>query len=443
MNELVNARLELFPITATIEGDDQNEWLSIDKIRVSELAQKYKTPLYIYDRATLDDAVQQYNAALKELYPGDSGITYAGKAYLSLAIAQWAGQNNLWLDCTGVGELEIAQKANLSKSVILVHGVNKSFEDLNAAIQKAGTIVVDNLTELTRLSDLAKNQVDHLPDLWLRLRPGMAVDTHGYTQTGQVESKFGMSVDEIKQAVKICLDSNLPLTGLHFHLGSHFHELAPLEPAIETTLDLLKEIKTNSGWEAKTICTGGGWGIAYHEDNLPHPSVKKYVQFISEHLINGCRNRQLDLPKLQVEPGRSLVARAGVAIYRVGAVKDSGIRQWTLVDGGMADNIRPALYGAKYSALPLEGIDRHFLSRTWIAGPYCESSDVLIEDLPMPNLQPDEYIAIPASGAYHISMSGNYNGARRPAVLWIDRGKVQLVQRRESLEELYQRDLPL
>ncbi|MCU0489172.1 MAG: diaminopimelate decarboxylase [Anaerolineales bacterium] len=443
MNELLQSRLEIFPVSSELVGSPGERQLYIGGCSLTALAEEFGTPLYIVDQATLDSNLAGYQGALQEYYPAASGITYAGKAYLSLAIAQWTQLQGLWLDCTGAGELAIAQAAGVNRSNILVHGVNKSQADLTAAFQVAGTLVVDNLTELERIASLARNWNGRVPDLWLRLRPGQAVETHKHTQTGQSNSKFGMSPDEIIRAVEAGLAQGLPLTGLHFHQGSHFHDPAPLDPAIQTGLDLLVELKKRSGWVPTSFCTGGGWGIPYHEQDLPHPQVGRYIQVIAESLVEGCARRGLALPRLQVEPGRSLVARAGVAIYQVGAVKENPERRWLLLDGGLADNPRPALYGAKYTALPLVNPERPAVRPAWLAGPFCESGDILIENLPLPELEAGEFLAVPAAGAYQLSMGSNYNGARKPAVVWLQGGRAQLIQKRETLEDLTRRDLRL
>ena len=246
-----------------------------------------------------------------------------------------------------------------------------------------------------------------------------------------------MTREEILEAAKFCRDNNLPLTGIHFHQGSNFRDPEPLLPAIEMALDIAREIGFKDTWH---FCPGGGWGVAYHEDELPNPSIESYVRGIAETVIEGCRSRRLDLPILHLEPGRSLVARGGVAIYRVGAIKKRGDKVWILTDGGMADNPRFALYGARYSCLPVTGLDRERSVQVSIAGPYCESGDVVIEDLPMPSLVEGELIAIPVAGAYHLSMSSNYNGARRPAVLMLEEGKAELILRRETTDDLLKRD---
>ncbi len=439
-------RLALFPESTRARGDS----LFLAGHSLASLADGHLTPLYVYDRATLDLAVAEYQFALQAYYPGESHITYAGKAFLCKAIAAWTQLHGLTVDCTGEGEIGIAVAGGVPREKILVHGVNKSVADLKSAFQQAGTIVVDNLSELSRIT---KYEIRNT-SLWLRLLPGVAVSTHhSHTQTGQHDSKFGMTREEILQAVQmsksaneqigksaneqIGKSANPQINGIHFHQGSNFRDPEPLIPAIDMALDIAKEIGFNGAWH---FCPGGGWGVAYHEDELPNPSIESYVRGIAEAVVEGCKTRGLDLPILHLEPGRSLIARAGVAIYRVGAIKQRGDKIWILTDGGMADNPRFALYGAKYSCLPVEGLKRDIHSKVSIAGPYCESGDVIIEDLPMPELKEGELIAIPVAGAYHLSMSSNYNGARRPEVLMVEEGKVEVMLRRETVDDLLRRD---
>lgn len=431
-------QLDLFPISTKIENDE----LTIANCNSKKLADEFSTPLYIYDKATLDSSVADYKSALASYYPQPASITYAGKAYLCLAIAQWTQQHNLTLDCTGEGEIHIAVSAKVKRENILVQGVNKSESDLKSAIQHAGTIVIDNYSELQKIKLLLEElQITNyqLPNLWLRLLPGVTVTTHhAHTQTGHHESKFGMTYDEILEAAKFCKENNLPLKGLHFHQGSNFRDPEPLIPAIDLALDVAKEIGFENEW---LFCPGGGWGVAYHEDELPHPSVEHYVQGICEAVIEACKQRNLSLPHLHLEPGRSLVARAGVAIYRVGAIKKRENKTWLLIDGGMADNPRYAMYGARYSSLAVTTTSKERSEIISVAGPYCESGDVILEDLPMSKIKEGDLIAVPVSGAYHLSMSSNYNGARKPAVVMLENGKAKLIQRRETLDDLLKRDL--
>jgi len=384
----------------------------------------------------MDSAVADYKSALASHYPVAGSVTYAGKAFLNLAIAQWTQLHKLFVDCTGEGEIAIAVAGGVPREHIIVHGVNKSNADLKSAIQYAGTIVVDNFTELKTLEKMRK-QVSTL-QIWLRLLPGVAVQTHHmHTQTGQHGSKFGMTSAEIMEAAQFCKLHNLPLNGIHFHQGSNFRDANPLKEAIELGLDLAVEIGFTNEWH---FCPGGGWGVAYHEDELPQPNANEYVRMIAENVIEGCKTRGLTLPHLHLEPGRSLVARAGVAVYRVGAIKRRDDKVWILTDGGMTDNPRHAMYGARYSCLTVSSPGAVRSEKVSIAGPYCESGDVLIEDLLMPKIEVGDFIAIPASGAYHLSMSSNYNGSRKPAVLWLESGQARVIQRRETTEDLMRRD---
>jgi len=427
-------RFKLFPLSAKIK----NDFLTIAGQDLAKLAEEHGTPLYLYDRATLDASVEDYKKALASHYPAPASVTYAGKAFLCTAIAQWTQTHGLHVDCTGEGEIAITVAGDVPREHILMHGVNKSINDLKSALQHAGAIVVDNLTELHRITTLFPTPDSQFPNIWLRLLPGLAVETHhAHTQTGQNDSKFGMTREEILEASILCKNNNLPIKGIHFHQGSNFRDASPLKAAIELGLDLAKEIGFEEEWH---FCPGGGWGVAYHEDELPQPDTNEYVRVIANSVIEGCKTRGLIFPHLHLEPGRSLAARAGVAVYKVGAIKRRGNKVWILIDGGMTDNPRHAMYGARYSCLTVAGPGRERCEVVSIAGPYCESGDVIIEDLPMPKIEVGELIAIPASGAYHLSMASNYNGSRRPTALWLEDGKVKLIVRRETTADLLRRD---
>jgi diaminopimelate decarboxylase len=434
-------RLRLFPDSISL----QNDSLFIAGFDLGSLAAEYGTPLYIYDLLTLNNAVKSYTAALSAYYPARSHLTYAGKAFLCKAIAAWAQTRDLFVDCTGEGEIAIAVAADVPREKILVHGVNKSMNDLQAATRYAGTIVIDNLSELERLELLITNYRETsslqppVSNLWLRLLPGIGVHTHHiYTETGHHGSKFGMTRDELVEAAKFCEEHHLPLKGIHFHLGSNFRDPEPLIPSIELALDLAKEIGFIEGWH---FCPGGGWAVAYHEEELPNPSIESYVRGIAEAVVEGCGQRGLELPHLHLEPGRSLIARAGVVVYRVGAVKKRGEKTWLLIDGGMGDNPRFALYGARYTCLPVKNVVEERAGLVSIGGPFCESGDVIIEDLPMPNIQEGDLIAVPVAGAYQLSMASNYNGSRRPAAVMLEDANARLILRRETVDDLLRRQV--
>jgi diaminopimelate decarboxylase len=437
-NSLVSRRLTLFPISTAVHPE--KDVLQIDGLDLSELAEEYGTPLYLYDQATILDAIHKYRQALLDEYPAPSGLTYAAKAYLCLAIAQWISAQGLHLDCSSANELLIAQQAGVPRSQIVLHGVNKRPQDLSSAIDRSGILVVDHLAELDQLIELFRQKPPSFPEIWLRWRPGLGVQTHSYAQTAQTTSKFGFSTEEIFRAVQSCIEAGLPLTGLHFHLGSNYRDLVPLSQAVHSSVMLLAALRTALGWTAKYLSPGGGLGIAYHEDDLPEKPISDYVQTICSSLIESCRAFGLPLPHLQLEPGRSLIGRAGVALYRIGATKQAGDRQWYLLDGGLADNPRVALYGTRYSGLPFAGLQRPIAGSYWLGGPACESGDILAEALPLPALSPGELLAIPASGAYQLSMSSRYNGALRPAVLWLAGQTAQLIQVRETPEDLIRHD---
>jgi diaminopimelate decarboxylase len=281
---MLATRLSLFPLTTAVNTTANGQALAIGGFDLNELAAQYGTPLYVYDQATMDAAANAYREAFARHYPAEAGVTFAGKALLLTAAAQWVQRQGFLLDCTGAGELHIATNADLSPHQILVHGVNKSDEDLIAAVEHGGVIVVDNPTELSRLAQIAA-EGRALPELWLRVRPGIAVDTHAYRQTGQHDSKFGFSVEEAINAVGRATKEGLPVTGFHFHQGSQFFDPAPIAPGLNTVLDLVQTLHQRHGWLPKTISPGGGWGVAYHEDELPQPSVDTYIAFIAQRLI--------------------------------------------------------------------------------------------------------------------------------------------------------------
>jgi diaminopimelate decarboxylase len=431
----------IFPQTAS----QDERGLHIGGCAVAELAARFGTPLYVYDAATMNAAATTYSTALRQSYPGDWQVAYAAKAWLCTATAAWADAQGLGLDVVSAGELAIARRADFPAERIHFHGNNKTPAELEQALAAGiGSIVVDHPGELALVNDLARGQ-GRRQAIWLRINPDVDVDTHGHTRTGHAASKFGLSLADgtaeavARQALAL---PGVRLAGLHCHVGSQFRQASPLVVAVERLLALAASLHAHTGWQPEDLSPGGGWATPYHPDQVAGlMPVDAYVPLVAQAVIDGCRQYGLALPRLVLEPGRSLVARAGVAIYTVGAVKQAGGTTYVFVDGGLADNPRPALYEARYTALLAnrrgEGPE-HTVS---VAGPYCETGDVLIHDLDLPAVQPGDLLAVPVAGAYQLSMSSNYNAARRPAVVWVEDGQVRLVQRRETVDDLLARDV--
>ncbi len=396
------------------------------------LAHEWGTPLYIYDGLTIRSQVTLLTDLLRQHYPGPAAIAYAAKAYFSLAFARKLSVLGLGVDVVSLGELEIAQKAGFSRGNIHLHGNNKSPEELEAALRgQVQAIVVDSLDELDFLERLAE-KIQVKGRIWLRVNPAVSVDTHQYVQTSHPASKFCLPVrdGQAAEAIRRALRSGwLALTGLHFHLGSQLFKPEPYRQAVRC----LAELAESAGCIPAEISPGGGWGIPYNlqdKDGDPASWIKAVCSSIQEEF----HRRGWPLPKLVLEPGRWIAGRAGLAIYSVGATKTgSDGARFVAVDGGMADNIRPALYQARYEVLPLHGAAGQPLYKYSVVGRYCESGDVLIPEILLPELKRGDLLAVPVSGAYHLSMASNYNLTPRPAVLWLENGSVEVLQKREQI----------
>ncbi|MEE8391944.1 MAG: diaminopimelate decarboxylase, partial [Anaerolineae bacterium] len=326
------------------------------------------------------------------------------------------------------------------------HGNNKSSAELVAALdENVGRIVVDNFHELNLLERLADQRQIRAP-IWLRLSPNIDVHTHAYRKTGLLDSKFGFSLEtgDAERALAHALTSpHLEPVGLHTHIGSQIFDVEPFIKAVTILLNFAAAMKAGHDFELREFSCGGGWGVGCHEADAPAP-VDQYVQAVSEAVVEGCHRHGLTLPTLVIEPGRSIVASAGVALYRVGARKEiPGVRTYVSVDGGIADNIRPALYGARYTALAANKVHQPAEETVTVAGKFCESGDVLIREIRLPRLAAGDLLAVPGVGAYCLPMANNYNLALRPAVVLVNKGQASLIQRRESLDDLLTRDLAL
>jgi diaminopimelate decarboxylase len=355
------------------------------------------------------------------------------------------------LDVVSGGELYIALRGGFPPARIHLHGNNKSPAELAFALDVGvGRIVVDNFTELTRLIDVAAQRGRRIA-IWLRLAPNVDVHTHAYRKTGLLDAKhkpfgFPIATGEAARALHLALDSPyLWPVGLHAHIGSQIFETRPFVRTVDVLLDFAAEAQSSTAFVLQELSPGGGLGVQYVPTD-PEVSIAAYVHEVSEAVVRGCRARGLPLPRLTLEPGRSLVAPAGVALYTVGGRRViPGVRTYVSVDGGMADNIRPALYGAAYVGVnltprpPLQILERGSEVVT-VVGKFCESGDVLIRDCVLPQAEVGDVLAVPVCGAYHLAMSSNYNGALRPAVVLVNKGQARLMQRRETFEDLVRRD---
>jgi diaminopimelate decarboxylase len=425
----------LWPRTA---GRDESGRLVIGGVALPELAELFGTPLYIYCRETLLTAARRFRVAFRAAYP-DSQVVYAAKALMSSAIVGLLHEEGLGVDVVSGGELHAALTAGVPAAAITFHGNNKSETELREAlIAGIGHVAVDNLHELELLERLASAVGTNVPVL-LRLNPGVDVHTHAKIRTGVVDSKFGLPIatgDAAQAAGVAARSAVLDLVGYHCHLGSQLVDVTAYGEAIRVMLDFAVAVRDEHGVAPRVLSPGGGFGIAYRQGQAEAP-IEDWAATISAVVRDECAARDLPLPRLVVEPGRAIVGPAGVALYRVGAIKEiPGVRTYVSVDGGMADNIRPTLYGAEYEvALANRESDERPCAVT-VAGKYCESGDILVERAALPPLQPGDLLALPAAGAYCLAMASNYNLATRPAVVLVEHGDARLIRRRETYADL-------
>lgn len=423
-----NDLLSLFPVTTTCSSTGQ---VAIAGRRLSDLARQWGTPLYLYDAATLTHQAMTLRAALAGAYPGSGEVAYAAKAYFGLGMARKLAALELGVDVVSVGEINMARKAAFPPGKIHLHGNNKSPAELSIALNMGiQAIVVDSLDELEFLETLAA-QARRTARIWLRLTPEIRVDTHAYRQTGHHATKFGLPIadGQAAKALEVARRSPwLKAVGLHMHLGSQFSGAEAYRAGIHS----LYEFARQQDFRPIEFSPGGGWYVRYHPED-PSVPLSAWVETVSQAIQAESQASGWPLPKLILEPGRWMVARAGVALYTVGACKNNGEgAQWAAVDGGMADNPRPALYGARYTAILPERAHEPATQTVNIVGKYCESGDFLIPGARLPAVRRGDLLAMPVAGAYHLSMASNYNLASRPAVLWLEEDRVEVLQGRED-----------
>jgi diaminopimelate decarboxylase len=429
-------RLALFPLTADVS---EKGHLLIGGCDTTALAEEFGTPLYVFDESSLRYRCTEFREEFGKRYH-DVTVCYSAKAFTNKALLLIVKEEGLGLDVVSGGELSIAHSVDFPMERVYFPGNNKSAEELEMALQlEIGRIVVDNLHELNMLPEIAGERV---ADILLRLSPGIDPHTHQYTTTGTVDSKFGFTLSTWDEAVARAMAApNLNPLGLHFHLGSGIFEMEPYQKAIEVVLEFAAAMRQKYGFELKELDIGGGFGVQYTVEAEP-PTIATWAEVITNEITSQCHKLQLSLPKLIIEPGRAMVARAGVALYRAGVVKDiPGIRCYVSVDGGMGDNIRQALYGARHEAVVANKITEKEGGKVTISGKFCESGDVLIRDINLPPVSAGDIIAVADCGAYCLPLSSNYNASLRPAVVMVREGKARLIRRRETLEDLTRCDL--
>ncbi|MEU3183621.1 diaminopimelate decarboxylase [Streptomyces sp. NPDC006923] len=414
--------------------------IAVGGVSLAELAERYGTPAYVLD----EDEVRARARAWRQALPGGE-VVYAAKAFLCRAVVDWMEQEGLGLDVCSAGELELAATRGFPADRIVLHGNAKSPRDLRTALRLGvGTIVIDSGPETTRLA--AQVPGPGAQRVMVRVLPGIEAGGHRKIRTGAEGQKFGLSIadgDAAEAVARILGQPRLELVGLHCHLGSQIAGAEPYAEAVRRVVAFMAGIRDRHGVTLPELDMGGGFAVAYLPgDPAPAPSV--YARLISETLASACAEHGLPVPRLTVEPGRSIMAPAGIALYRVLSVKRTGGRVFVAVDGGMSDNPRPALYGARYTVRRVGRASTAPMRTATVVGRHCEAGDVLAEAVELPDdVRPGDVLAVPAAGAYHVSMASGYNMTGRPPVVAVSGGRSRTLVRRESFEDLRSRDVGL
>jgi diaminopimelate decarboxylase len=426
----------LAPISTTCAPDGA---LVVGGCRLSDLARTYGTPLYVLDEDTLRASCRAYREALDTYYPGRSLALYASKANSSLAITALVASEGLGLDAVSAGELLTALGGGMPPERIVLHGNNKSLEELALAVEHGVTVVADNWRDLELLATIAT--AERPAALMLRFTPGIECHTHEYIRTGHLDSKFGFDPDQLEQVLRQLAECPWArLTGLHAHIGSQIFELQPHRDLAGVMADALA-LARSLGHPCTDLNVGGGLGIRYVASDDP-PTIQAWVQGVAQAVAAACLERDLELPRLLCEPGRSLVATAGLTLYTIGSRKEiPGLRTYVSVDGGMSDNPRPITYQSAYTAVLADRPAAAAEETVTLAGKHCESGDVLLKELALPASAPGDVLVVFATGAYNASMASNYNRIPRPAAVLVQEGRAELVQRRERPDELLRYDV--
>ena len=408
---------ELLPDGAsTVEGE-----LVLGGVAASELARTYGTPLVVYDEATIRAQAQAYRAAAPTAL-----VVYGTKAFPSVALLRLLAEEGLGADVSTVGELEFARRAGIGGERLVVHGNNKEDELLALAASESALVVVDSLEEVGRAKAAGVRRT------LVRVTPGIEADTHEAVKTAHHGSKFGLTPDDALEAIRALDDCE----GLHVHVGSQLLHLGAALMTVDWLAAFAARARAEVGWTPRTIDLGGGLGVR-HVPEEPSFEVADFVGGLTGELHRAWHLQGLPDAQLVLEPGRSLVSRAGVTLYTVGVIKQTGAAtRYVAVDGGMSDNPRPAMYGARYTALLANRADEPAAGVFAIAGKHCESGDVLIERVELPEPERGDLLAIPVTGAYTLAMSSTYNAVPRPAVVLVSNGSAALIRRRETVDDL-------
>lgn len=420
--------------------------LEIGGCSALDLAEEFGTPLYVMDEALIRQNIRAYREAFEKNYPGKSQISYAGKAFLARHMARLVAEEGIDLDVASGGELFVALSAGLPAERILFHGNYKSDAEIEQGVSAGvGRFVVDNPHELARLAEVAA-KTGIVQKILLRVTPGIDPHTHAKISTGQEDSKFGVSIQsgEALEAVKLALSSpSLKLLGIHCHIGSQLLDAQTHLDAADVMVGFLAEIEQACGWECEELDIGGGLGVRYLPEHAP-PSYDAFAEALCNALIAALERYGLKPPRLLQEPGRSLVAEAGTTLYTVGPLKtvqlEGRAKTYAVVDGGLSDNPRPALYGARYSALIANRAGQPKDRSYTVSGKHCET-DLLFDDIPLGEVRSGDVLAVQTTGAYNQAMASNYNRFLRPAVVFVAAGKATLAVKRESYEDLIRQEV--
>lgn len=429
----------VLPATAEVRGSH----LFIGGVDMVELAKEQGTALYVYDEADLENRMRTYRDAFRARY-ANSDVIYASKAFLNKEMVRMAAREGLCLDVSGGGELACALSVGFPAERVFMHGNNKTPRELREAISAGvGRIIIDSRIELGRISQIA-GELGVVQDIYMRVTPGVEADTHEYIRTGCEDSKFGFTMKDdfaFKCVADVLAAPNVRLAGLHCHIGSQIFALHSFREAAAVMVNLVARIRDEYGLELEELDLGGGLGIAYTADDKPS-TIEDFAEMTTSAVRACCEEAGVKPPRLLVEPGRSLVANAGVTLYTVGILKTlPNIRKYVAVDGGMSDNIRTALYHAVYEPAIANKADQPRTEIVTLAGKHCESGDAVVVDMPLQHPDLGDIVCVFGTGAYCYAMASNYNGQPRPAVVFVRDGQARVVTRRETYEDVYQRDL--